>query len=138
VSRIVIDASVVGTWIFGDEQTPASLDLLRKIKLHEFVVPAIWTTEITNLLLVAVRSGRLPAADLSQSFARLSKLRLRITPPPTPSESRALYDFAAGQRLTAYDAAYVMLARDSASVLATRDREMIFAAGRLGVELLPL
>jgi predicted nucleic acid-binding protein len=58
VSSFVLDASVAAAWCFADETTP-EIDALREsLAERRAVVPRLWHTETTNLLLMAERRQR--------------------------------------------------------------------------------
>lgn len=57
---IVVDASVTLSWCFPDEQTPLSLKVLDRLNGgEEALVPAFWSVEVLNSLLVGERRGRI-------------------------------------------------------------------------------
>ena len=56
---IVVDASVTLSWCFPDEQTPLSLRVLDSLNAgEEALVPAFWSVEVLNSLLVGEKSQR--------------------------------------------------------------------------------
>jgi predicted nucleic acid-binding protein len=68
VTGIVIDASVTLSWCFPDEQTPLSLNVLDLLKRGEqALVPAFWSLEVLNTLLLGERKGRITALQ-TKSF----------------------------------------------------------------------
>ena len=55
---IVLDASVTLSWCFPDEQTPLSLSVLERLDGgEEALVPAFWSVEVLNSLLVGGEEG---------------------------------------------------------------------------------
>jgi predicted nucleic acid-binding protein len=59
---IVVDASVTLSWCFPDEQTPASISVLDRLKTGDrALVPAFRALEVLNTLLVGERRGRITA-----------------------------------------------------------------------------
>jgi predicted nucleic acid-binding protein len=58
VNGIVIDASVVLSWCFPDEQTALSLKVRERLKAgDQVVVPAFFSLEILNSLLIGEKKG---------------------------------------------------------------------------------
>jgi hypothetical protein len=58
VTAIVVDASVTLSWCFPDEQAPASLSVLDRLRAGEQgLVPAFWAVEVLTTLLVGEREG---------------------------------------------------------------------------------
>ena len=69
MAGIVIDASVTLSWCFPDEQTPTSLNVLDRLKTGEqALVPAFWSVEILNTLLLGERKGRI-APEQTKAFS---------------------------------------------------------------------
>ena len=44
--NLVVDASMTLAWYFEDEQTPASLDVLRDVSRDGAIVPSLWRLEV--------------------------------------------------------------------------------------------
>ena len=66
----VADASATLPCCFEEEATPATEALLERLRAGELaIVPAHWSTEVMNGLLMAVRRGRLDFERVSR-FAR--------------------------------------------------------------------
>jgi predicted nucleic acid-binding protein len=137
VSWIVVDASVTLSWCFPDEQTPAAMGVLDRLKAgDEALVPAFWCSEILNSLLVGEKKGRI-AADKTRAF--LEHLRALRPTLDDVSLERVIQDIQALCRqhgLAPYDALYVELAKRSGSPLATLDDDQRDAALALGVTCL--
>ena len=85
-----------------------------------------------NILIAAARRNRLPSTDIVPSLLRLRRLPIEAVDMGAAGDS-ALIDLALRHRLTAYDAAYLLLARDRGVPLATADRALRRAAGDEGV-----
>ena len=132
---VVVDVSVVASWVFADERTPGTTALLRRMRSLPLVVPALWAFELANLLLNAERRGRLEPGGRTAAYAVLSGLDLRMDEPPGLQRIRQITSLASSQNLTAYDASYLELATREGLPLATRDNPLMVAAGRVGVEL---
>jgi predicted nucleic acid-binding protein len=85
-----------------------------------------------NLLVMALRRGRVSETHVRQQFEDLEKLRKTIV---DPSEPGAILRLAVKHGLTTYDATYLALALDKDLPLATLDKPLAAAAttGRLTV-----
>ena len=69
MTGVVIDASVTLAWCFPDEQTPMSLNVLDRLKTGEqALVPAFWSVEVLNTLLLGERKGRI-APEQTKAFS---------------------------------------------------------------------
>ena len=133
----VLDASGTLPWLFKDEATDATRSLLQRARRYEqILVPAHWTIEVLNVLLVAHRKGRIAIPDLDSFLAELSGFALDSEPAPRIRDSHSIRLLCSRHRLTAYDAAYLELALRRAVPLATFDAKLITAAQAEGVPLL--
>ena len=55
----VVDCCMAMAWLFPDEATPKTTDLLNRLATETALVPAWWFIEITNVLAMAERKGRI-------------------------------------------------------------------------------
>ena len=129
----VVDASMAGSWCFDDEQSPSADAAMDRLCNDEAMVPSIWWFEIRNILIVNEWRGRIERADADAFLADLGRLPIRIR---NDAEDRAVMGLARMHRLTAYDAAYLDLARRLKAPLATLDRSLARAAQSEGIELI--
>lgn len=127
-----LDASIVLTWAFGDEQHPAADAALDRLAADDGVAPPLWWFEVRNALIAAERRQRLDPAGTAGFLRRLARLPIMLDRIP---DEAVVLDLARRYRLTVYDAAYLELALRRGVPLATADRELIGAAPRAGVEL---
>ncbi len=130
---IVIDTSVTMAWCFEDEATADTDSVLDRLQDDEAVVPALWQLEVTNVLLVAERRGRITEAQSTRFLDLLSQLRIRVDISQT--DTKAVQAMGRHHHLSAYDAAYLLLAERIAAPLATLDGKLIAAARAAGVDL---
>ena len=130
---IVIDASLAMAWCFEDEATDATDAVLDRLRDDEAVVPALWRLEVTNVLLIAERRDRITEAQSTRFLNLLLQLRIRVD--ATETDAHAVLALGRAHRLSAYDAAYLLLAERQAAPLATLDRRLSAAAMAAGVEL---
>ncbi|MBZ5619208.1 MAG: type II toxin-antitoxin system VapC family toxin [Acidobacteriia bacterium] len=136
--RLVLDASVVLTWCFPDEQSQKAEEVSERIAGGDRIaVPAFWRHEILNALLVGERRKRL-TRDLTQAFINdLYRLPVDLDEHPTPATVfDATQSLCRNHALTAYDAAYLEIAMRESCTLATVDTELRRAAIAEGVPVL--
>lgn len=132
----VIDASATLPWRFEDEATPWTEMLLDRIEGgEEVLVPAHWPLEVVNTLLIGCRRGRVTREQVSEFIEDLAALPIRLEPPRGPGQWAALVSLIEQYRLTAYDAAYLELARRVGLPLATLDGDLRKAARAEGAAL---
>ncbi|MBU6428084.1 MAG: type II toxin-antitoxin system VapC family toxin [Cyanobacteria bacterium REEB65] len=133
---VVLDASVALAWCFADAESPAAFKILEDVQAEGAIVPAIWPLEVANALLTAQRRGRLDPVTLPALADELGALPILV-------ESRSPREIltnvcppASEYRLSAYDAAYLDLARRKCLPLATMDERLAAACRNAGVETL--
>ena len=127
----VLDASAAIEAIAADEGGPVGAAVLERLRRDRAVVPAIWGAEVANAIRHGWRAGR-----LSEEAARGMVDDLLAAPVDTapPGELRwSVVEAAKVTGLTAYDAAYLVLAVETGLELATCDRDLRAAAERAGV-----
>ncbi len=132
---VVIDASVAACWIFNDEATPATDDLLARVRDTGGVVPALWNWEMANLLIAGIRRARISRADAAGHLSDLALLPIAIDAESSLRAGRETFLLAQAHNLTAYDAAYLELAQRTGLDLASKDAELCTAATAVGVKL---
>ena len=128
----VLDASVTAAWCFPDEKSGTAQVALDRLTGDEAVVPALWWFEIRNILVVNERRGRIDPSETIAFLADLERLPLRIDREP---DGEVVLALARKHGLTAYDAAYLELARRLGEPLATLDKALANATRADGVPL---
>lgn len=131
----VLDASVALSWCFVDEASSESRAVLNFLLDNDAEVPAIWPLEIANTLAVNERKGRITTAQSDEFLATLADLNIRVEAHLSALTARDVFPFIRRYRLSAYDAAYLELAKRKGLQLATFDRQLIAAAPQEGVQL---
>lgn len=110
------------------------LDLLKAGE--EAMVPAFWSLEVLNVLLVGERKGRI-SPDQTQSFlGELRALHATFDHASLDQVSGVVQTICRDHHLTPYDALYVELAMRLGCPLATLDQSQKDAATALGVACL--
>ena len=130
MSRFVLDASIILTWCFPDEESQKALEISERIASGDRVaVPAFWRHEMLNALLVGERRKRI-TPELTQTFLDdLDRLPVDVDPPPGAAVVfQTIQMLCRKHRLTAYDAAYLELAMRDNQPLATVDDDLRRAA----------
>ncbi|MGB6742222.1 MAG: type II toxin-antitoxin system VapC family toxin [Terracidiphilus sp.] len=132
----VADASVALAWCLQDEATAWTDQLLDGLRNGDRIeVPAHWPTEMSNGLLMAARRKRIQPGDPQRFWDQLASLPIVVEPPLSPDQAKTVLDLCELHNLTAYDAAYLELARRKGWSLATQDSDLLRAAPREGVLL---
>jgi predicted nucleic acid-binding protein len=119
--KFVLDASLTLAWCFRDEKTTFTELVLLALPAAGAAVPSIWVHEVANGLRTAQKSQRIGEPAVSAFIASLGLLPVEtIVQPPhvTLVDVRRL---ALAHNVSAYDAAYVVLAQGLGLPLATLD-----------------
>jgi predicted nucleic acid-binding protein len=135
MSRFVLDCSVTMAWCFENERDAYARTVLTSIPRGPAVVPPLWLLEVANVLLVAERRRRITRVDADRFVELLGELPIVVVAPEGLSGVGAILALARELRLSAYDAAYLHLARSERLPLASRDRSLRAAAELAGVVL---
>jgi predicted nucleic acid-binding protein len=121
----VVDASVVASWAFPDENEPAAQAAFRLLASETAAAPTLFWFELRNVLLVGERRGRITPVKSAQFLKFVAELPIRIDHEPDESVVMAL---ARAHKLTVYDTAYLELAVRKSMRLATQDSALAKAA----------
>lgn len=124
---VVLDASVAVKWVLLDEDHRAEALRFRRDAIRGRValaVPPAWHTEVVHALLGAGRRGRVASADLNALLAFIEEVPV-TTVWAAPSD---VLRTAVRLHISAYDAAYVAIARNLGTVVQTGDRKLAVAA----------
>jgi predicted nucleic acid-binding protein len=135
-AAFVVDCSIAMAWLFNDEATPKTEDLLTRLTTETALVPAWWFIEITNVLAMAERKGRITPAQSDAFIADLGKLGIERDDEAPHRAFTYLLTLCRRHRLTSYDAIYLDLAVRRNLPLATLDDDLRKAAKKLGIRLL--
>jgi len=136
--RFVVDNSVVMTWCFKDEADPYADSVLKSLTENEAIVPAIWSLEVVNVLLVAERRNRLSESASTRFLALLSQLPIYVERTWPEKMMSQLLALGRDNSLSSYDAAYLELAMRQGLSIATLDSKLLEAAKRIGVPILDI
>jgi predicted nucleic acid-binding protein len=98
-------------------------------------VPALWSPEVANALLVLVRRRKLADDERQTALRWLRGLRVRIDEEAASIAFTRLSELAATYQLSIYDAAYLELAQRRKLALGCKDGPLRKAATRADVRL---
>jgi predicted nucleic acid-binding protein len=133
----VLDSSVALAWVFPDESNPDMDRLCDRLTTEIALVPPVWPLEIGNVLLAAVRRGRLTTRDLHRLLRELRSLPVEIDEASTDRALEDTLNIAQRYGLTTYDASYIELAQRRTVPLATMDYKLRRACLSAKILLLP-
>ena len=136
IAAFVLDCSIAMAWLFNDEATPKTEALLTRLTTETALVPAWWCIEITNVLAMAERKGRITPTQSEAFIADLGKLGIEKDNEAPDRAFTYLLAMCRTHRLTSYDAIYLDLAVRRNMPLATLDDDLRKTAKKLCVRLL--
>jgi predicted nucleic acid-binding protein len=99
------------------------------------LVPAVWSLEIANAILVGERRKRLNRPEIKQFTVLLESLSLVQDTRPIVNHVNDVLPLARKYGLTAYDAAYLELSIRNRAPLATLDVRLQKAAKQTGIKI---
>lgn len=139
MTGFVLDCSVAVAWCFEDEATPELDTLLDRVQHEGAVVPPLWTSEASNVLLMAHRRGRIDKETMQERLALLDMLPIETDEVAVRAVWRSsVLTLADTETLSFYDATYLELAIRRGLPLATNDAPLRQAAHRRGVVVVPM
>ena len=131
----VLDASTALAWCFPDESSEWADAVLVALEGQILLVPAVWSLEIANALLVGERKKRLGQGQILRFLTLLGSLPIVEDRQTAAERVRNVLPIAREFDLSAYDAAYLELAVRRGVALATLDARLSKAARAAGVAL---
>jgi predicted nucleic acid-binding protein len=136
VSRFVVDASVVLTWAFPDENSDLAEKVARMFRQGDAaVVPSFWPHEVLNALLAGEKRKRISGELILIFLADLAALPIALEPLSAEEVFGRIQSLSREHGLTPYDAAYLDLANLRGLPLATLDKNLMRACRKAGVGL---
>lgn len=127
-AAIVVDASALAGALLADEAPAFAFAVMEHVSAFRAVAPALFWSEIRNLLIMAERAGRVEAPIAEEELRALRPTGLDTAQDPGDGSVMAM---ARPHRLTAYGATYAATAARVGLALATLDKDLI-AAGKAG------
>lgn len=125
--KSVVDCSLVAAFLLGEPKGD-SLDSLYQDHLEgriELVVPSLFWYEITNVLIIAQRKGRIDAELREQATSDLEDMFLTTDAQDVDRARRQIERLGLQHDLSAYDAAYLELALRLGASLHSLDDDLL-------------
>lgn len=123
---VVLDASAAVTWVLRDADPKDEARIDELVSSGFVLVPELWHAEVANAFRSALRDERIDETFVIGVCEQLDKLDIRTD--VVGAQVRRLALSAHEHKLTAYDTAYLLLAKDRGLPLATLDRSLAKAA----------
>ncbi len=135
MSDFVLDCSMTMAWCHKEEVTPRTEAVLASLNTKEAVVPNHWWLEVANVLATWERRRRINDDQIARFLDFLSGLPIVVDDRTAEMALGETFALARRWGLTAYDAAYLELARREGCPLASLDEPLNKAAVGLGIAL---
>ena len=135
MTGVVVDASVALAWCFPDEGSNEADNVLLALDSLSILVPAIWSLEVTNGILVGERSKRLHQPEIQRFSTLLQNLSIIQDAQSAEENLTNVLPLAREYGLSAYDAAYLEISLRHGAPLATLDQKLMKAARRAGARI---
>jgi len=133
VSRFVLDASVVLTWCFPDENTDLAQHVADRFKQGDTALaPSFWPHAVLNALLAGEKPKRISKEMIRSFLDDLALLPITLEQCPTGIVFERIQSLSRKHGLTAYHAAYLDLALENGLGLATLDEALVRACKNAG------
>jgi predicted nucleic acid-binding protein len=133
---MILDASVALAWCLVDERSALAYSILDRVAADGAAVPAHWPLEMANGLLSAERRRRIDSDGIADASRLLDRLPIEIVPVDLTTAAWPVLASVREHGLSAYDAAYLDLARSRGLPLATLDNQLRVACESAGIELI--
>jgi predicted nucleic acid-binding protein len=135
LTGIVIDASVALAWCFPDEGSEYADGVLVGLEGHAILVPALWSVEITNAVLMAERRKRVKQPEIRRFVELLDGLTVIMDSQSVTEDVSNILPIAREYGLSAYDAVYLDVAVRHGAPLATLDSALQKAGRKAGIDI---
>ncbi len=132
----VLDCSATMPWILRNDETGYVDQVLRTLDENPAVVPELWHLEVSNVLLVFERRGRIDVAESNRFTSLLQELPISTDEGTHYRVFSRIINLARDYELSSYDATYMELAIRESLPLATLDNFLRTAARKAGVEVI--
>ncbi len=129
----MIDASAAAGWSLPSQRTASAMTLVQRAA-GQFTAPWYFGVEFRNVMLRAEKR-RLISRETAESAVSDTMQLVALAAPPSAASLDEIQRLARRDGLTHYDGHYLNLALASGSPLATRDKALIEACERLGIEV---
>ncbi len=136
MKEIVVDASIALAWGFPDEVNQYADSVLNELEDKQILVPPIWTSEITNAILIAHKQKRVSTLEIQRFIDLLEGLTIKEVSIPLHWSISNILPLAQKYDLSAYDASYLAVAIRHDAAIASLDTRLVKAAKKSDIEII--
>jgi len=138
MAMFVLDTSIAASWCFKDEYDDFPQRLLERlsdVRTGDLaVVPSLWFVELANTLDIGEKRRRVAKGRADELLSMVGYLQLEIEIADL-RKTRETLRISQSQGITVYDASYLEVCLRRSLPIASKDADMLRAAGALGVPL---
>ena len=134
---LVIDSSIVLSWLLGDEASSATDVLAEDVHRNGAFAPVHLRAEVANVLVMSERRGRISSAAVSAGLSDFEDMAIQVEAAPDAATTRSVVQLARAEGLTVYDASYLELALRLGAELLSLDKDLLAAARHHRVPVRP-
>ena len=135
MTRFVLDCSVAMAWCFADEINDYADAVHEQLETESALAPSLWALEVTNVLLVAERRGRITRTASAEFRDLIGNLPIELVDISLAQAATGIFSLGASNEISAYDAAYLFVAIHRGLPIATLDERLLTAAKACDVAL---
>ena len=117
---IVVDVNIIAYFLIEGEKTSSARNLLRREP--DWRLPALWRHEYLNVLATFARNGGATTAEVLSLWRRGVEW---LGPLEQGVNMESALVLAAGNRISAYDAQYIVLAQQLQTLCVTEDQRLL-------------
>ncbi|HEX5035891.1 MAG TPA: type II toxin-antitoxin system VapC family toxin [bacterium] len=133
--NFVLDCSITMAWLFEDQAERYTEAVLESLEKKAALVPFLWSYEVANALAAGERRKIVTASQSTRFLELLHNLQIAFQPVHDLKHEELLLSKARNFGLSSYDASYLALAMSRGLPLATRDKALLAACSKAGVEV---
>lgn len=132
MTKAVLDASVAVAWLWPPQATEASDAFRRGASAFELQAPFVFDWEVRNLFLRFFGRGLNGPRLYARAMDALEEFEIMLAHPTGAATPELL---AMTEGLSLFDAAYLDLALEQDVALVSKDRQLLAAATRRGLQV---
>lgn len=133
--RWVVDCTFAAALFLPEENTPTVERFFSRLTGDDYLyVPALWWTELANIVNEANKRDQLQRMDILSVISFFDEMNFITDIQYGPKYTERLYELAATYRLSGYAAVYLELALREKTFIATLDAQKLAAADIAGIE----
>ena len=117
----VLDASFALSWALSEPHSNKAIDYIKEISKSKLLVPNFWIAEISNGLYRSIRESRISQLESRLFIYTFKKFKIFVSEMPSIF---TLLNFSLTNKISAFDASYILLAIDNGATLLTNDLQM--------------